>query len=398
LLGALTIFFAWLLASQVLAREWQALAAVALAATQPILAFSASTVTNDAAVAVVMTATLAWCAWMLRAPPKSRHGIGLGLLLAAAFFTKATTLSLVIVVAAVLVLLWRTYPDSGREVLGIARWAAGLPLLLVGWWYVRLVIVTGSLVGERAHLTDTHGAHGRSILDAPTVAWHWLASVYRSYWIDYNSFEVHRIDFWFWLPAAGIAVVAAGLVLLVRRRWRTLLSPDQPELRQVLALALAALLLVVPPFALDVLRGVQGLPFTVEQGRFLTPAYPGLAVIAVLALRELSSRHPRAFPLAVGAAVAAAFVLYWHTWIVWVLERFYGPIGGHWLRALRHASYDKPPFVTETFLAALLVGALLAFLAAYAVTVRGAWPWRPSAQDRRRADAPAAGRAIIDGA
>ena len=74
LLGAITIFFAWLLAAAVLAREWQQLAAAALASLQPILAFSASTITNDVGVAVALTATLAWCAWMLRGPPTARPG------------------------------------------------------------------------------------------------------------------------------------------------------------------------------------------------------------------------------------------------------------------------------------------------------------------------------------
>ena len=78
LLGAFTIFFAWLLAAQILAREWQQLAAAALASLQPILAFSASTLTNDVGVALTLTATLAWCAWMLRGPPRARQGIGLG--------------------------------------------------------------------------------------------------------------------------------------------------------------------------------------------------------------------------------------------------------------------------------------------------------------------------------
>jgi hypothetical protein len=377
LLGAITIFFAWLLAAQVLAREWERLAAAALAATQPILAFSASTITNDVGVAVTLTATLAWCAWMLRGPPRSRQGIGLGVLLSAALFTKATNYSLVIIIAATLWLLWRTYPQRRREVLGIATWVVGVAVVLVGWWYVRLFIVTHSILGEEGSLTSG-GTHGPGILHAPSLIWQWFSQVYRSYWFDYLSYEVRQTDIWFWLPLIGIVIVLAGFVLLVRRLAGTLTSGESPLLRQVAILALTALVLLLPPLALDILRGARGLPFTSIQGRYLTPAYPGLAVIAVLALKELTARIPRAQAPAIAISVVAAFTLYWHTWVTWVLERFYGQIGGHWGRALYHASFDKPNFITETSLTVLLLAAVAAFAAAFALAVFGWSRWRDS--------------------
>ena len=369
LLGAITIFFAWLLAAAVLAREWQQLAAAALASLQPILAFSASTITNDVGVAVALTATLAWCAWMLRGPPTARHGVGLGILFSIAVMVKATMLSLVIVIAVVLAFQWRVYPAARRQLWGVLKWTIAIPAVLAGWWYVRLVIVTGSILGERGSLTSANGAHGPGILHAPAVAWNWITLVYRSYWFDYLAYEVRHEDIWFWLPVIGMVIVAAGFVALLIRTRRTLFDPSRSELRVVLLLTLTALLLLLPPLALDTLRGVRGLPFTTEQGRFLTPAYPGLAVIAVLALRELTRFSRRAYPIAVGVFVAAAFVFYWHTWINWVLERFYGPIDGHWGRALYHASFYKPNFITEGSLAAIMVAAIGAFVLAYALTL-----------------------------
>jgi hypothetical protein len=381
-LGALTIFFAWLLAAQVLAREWQQLAAAALASLQPILAFSASTMTNDVGVAVTLTAALAWCAWMLRGPPVARHGIGLGLLLALGVMIKATMLSLVIVIAAALAMSFFTYPESRRALRGIVAWTIAIPAVLAGWWYVRLVIVTHSILGQRGSLTSAGAAHGPGILHAPAIAWEWTANVYRGYWFDFLGYEVKSEDIWFWLPVVGMGIVAAGFVLLLLRSGRTLLRPAGAEVRIVALITVAALVLVIPPLALDTLRGVEGLPFTTAQARFLTPVYPGLAVIAVLALRELTAGRRRAFPVTVGAFVAAAFVFYWHTWIVWVLERFYGAIHGHWLRALRHASYDKPAFITQNSLAAIMVVAMLAFIAAYLVTLRGSH--RSSARTTRQ--------------
>lgn len=383
LLGAITVFFAWLLAAQVLAREWQQLAAAALASLQPILAFSASTITNDVGVALTLTATLAWCAWMLRGPPLSRQGIGLGLLFSVAVMTKATMLSLVIVIAATLAMLWRTYPDARRQLVGILKWTIAIPAVLAGWWYVRLVIVTHSPLGARGSLT-AGGVHGPGILHAPALAWQWVSDVYRSYWFDYLSYEVRTEDVWFWLPVAGMVVLVPGLILFLRRSRRTLRRPQGFELRTVWLVILTALLLVIPPLALDVVRGAKGLPFDAEQGRFLTPAYPGLAVTAVVALRELTGWSKRLFPICLATLVAAAFVFYWHTWIVWVLERFYGPVDGHWLRALRHASYDKPNLVTQGWLATMLIVALLAFVFAYALTIWRSLPGRGATRTEAR--------------
>ncbi|HEX3978083.1 MAG TPA: glycosyltransferase family 39 protein [Solirubrobacteraceae bacterium] len=389
-LGALTIYLVWLLAAAVLAREWQRLAAAALVSLQTLLAFSASTMTNDVAVAVSLNATLAWCAWMLRGPPRARDGIGLGVLFSVAVMVKATMLSLVLVIAVTLALLWKTYPQSRREIWGIVKWAVAIPAVLTGWWYVRLVIVTHSILGANGSLTASH-VRGPGLGHAPAIAWEWIGNVYRSYWFDYNNYEVRVEDLWFWLPVVAMAIVAAGFVRLVIRRMRTLFAPEGSELRVVFIIVLTALLLVVPPLALDVLRGTRGLPFVTQQARFLTPAYPGLAVIAVLALRELTGFARRAYPIAVGILVTATFVFYCHTWVVWTLERFYGAIHGHWLRALRHASYDKPNFVTPGFLATLIVLGVLAFVSAFVLTVWG------SRRDARRGDgAPgAAGEARL---
>jgi hypothetical protein len=380
LLGALTIYFAWLLAAQILAREWQQLAAAALASLQTILAFSASTVTNDAGVAVMLTATLAWCAWMLRAPPRARQGIGLGALLGLSLLTKATLFSLVIVVAATLALLWRAYPQARRALRGVIAWTVALPIVLAGWWYVYVYRTTHSITGElTGGSAPVPATHGPGILHAPAIAWVWFQQVYRNYWFSFLFSEVQANTFWFWVPLVGIVIVAAGLVLFLIRTGRVTLRPGGHQQRSVLVICLAALLLVGVPLGLDTWSAVHGGGFLTQQGRFMTPAYPGLAVIAVLAMGELTGRRRRLFPAAVAALLVGAFVLYWHTWAVWVLERFYGAADGHWLRELLHASYDKPLFITQDSLAALGVLAMAAFAAAFALTAL-AWGREQRAQ------------------
>ncbi len=370
-LGALTVYFAYLLGAAILSREWQRLAAAALVSLQTIMAFSASTLTNDVGVAACLTAALAWCAWMLRSPPSRRQGIGLGLLFSIAIMIKATMWSLAIIIAVTLLLQWRTFPDARRQLKETLAWIVAIPLVLTGWWYVLLLINTHSLLGERGSLTAAHGP-GPGIAHAPAIAWEWLTDIYPGYWFDYNNFEVRIHDIWFWAPIAGMVVTAAGFVLLCFRRGKRLFWPEDTEMRAVLILVLTALVLLLPPWGLDTLRGVRGLPFVTAQARFLAPAYPGLAVIAILSLRELTSRVRGLFGVVVAVVVAANFVLFCHTWVVWTLERFYGPIHGHWIRALLHASYDKPGFITQWSLLAFGLGALTCFVVGYFVAVVGA--------------------------
>jgi hypothetical protein len=381
-LGALTVFFAWLLAAQILAREWQQLAAAALASLQMILAFSASTITNDAGVALTMTATLAWCAWMLRGPPRARQGIGLGVLISIAVLTKATMLLLSVVVLATLLLLWRTYPQARRQLGGVLAWTIGIPAILAGWWYVYLHATTNSVLGE-AHFGPAAKAApgGPALLTAishmPAVAWVWIQQVYRNYWFSYLFYEVRAGNVWFWLPVVGIVIVAAGFVLFLVRGRRTVFRPEGGPLRSVLIITMTALLLWAIPMWKDVWSAVHGGGFLLQQGRFMTPAYPGLAAIAVLAIGELTARRRRLYPVAVAGLIVGAFLLYWYSWVAYVLRDFYGVIAGHWLRALLHASYDKPSFITQN---SLLVIWLLALAAFGGACLLGVVVWRREEQ------------------
>jgi len=372
-LGALTVFFAWLLAAQILAREWQQLAAAAVASLQIILAFSASIVSNDVGVAVTMTATLAWCAWMLRAPPERRQGIVLGLLLSISLLTKATELSLLLVVAVVLAVLWRTHSDARKEFWRVAAWTVLIPLVLAAWWYVHMKIVTHSFLGELGGYSPTPGgSSGPGFSQTFPIARLWIDQVYRNYWFTFLFYEVPSGGFWFYVPAAGIVVVLVGLIVfLVRTRFKRI-DPSESRRRGVLLVLLTAMLLAAVPLLSDTWRLIHGISFLTQQGRFLVPTYPGLAVIAVLAMGELTRWHRRAYPLAVGLLVLSAFVLYWHTWIRWALESSYGFANGHWLRLLQHAVYDKPNFVTPATLELTLGAAVLAFVAAAAFAVAGA--------------------------
>lgn len=377
-LGMLTVFFAWLLAAQILAREWQQLAAAAIASLQPILAFSASTVTNDVGVALTLTATLAWCAWMLRAPPRSRQGIGLGLLCGIALLTKTSMLALVVIVPVVLAMLWKTYPEARRELIGVLKWSVGVVTVVAGWWYVYLLIKTHSILGEEGHITATAGApHGFGLSALPSTVWTWFAMVYRNYWFTFLFFQVTPQSALYRLPLIGIACVGVALlVYLVRSRGRAF-EPAYVQRRATFMILWAALVFLLPPLALDTWRGLHGLVFTTAQGRFLTPVYPALAVVAVLVVGDLTRRIKLAPAVATGALVTSAFVLYWLIWWRWAIEGLYGQSGLHLLRVLERVPYFKPRWVTTTSLEVLIAVAIVSFVLAFALTVTGALRMQP---------------------
>jgi hypothetical protein len=372
-LGVLAVFLAWVLAAQVLALAWQRLAVPALLATQPIVAFSSSTLTNDVGVLVTFTAATAWLAWMLRSEPGPVQGWGLGGVIAAGALVKATSLSLLPLAGIVLAWLWLSRPGHRAAVRGIALRAAGVFAVVALPWYVHLHSVTGSFLGDRSEITRAPaGTHGFGIGHLPHSAYDWLASVYPTYWFDYNGFEVDRShDAWYYLPLVIGGIGLAGLLVwalgVLRRRVRA--RSGSPEAAQAALMLLANLALLVPFMYVDVLREQRGLGFIVQQGRFVTPAYAGVCVLFLIGLRTLTRDHPRWYPAAAGVAVAASLVSYLHTYARWGLERFYGAFDGHYLRALERAAYDKPDWVSQGFFAVCLVGAVACFVAAGVVAV-----------------------------
>ena len=201
----LTIFFAWLLAAQILAREWQQLAAAAIASLQMILAFSASIVTNDVGVALTLTATLAWCAWMLRGPPCPRQGIGLGVIAAIALLTKTTQLALVVIIPIALAAVWRTYPTERRELFGVVKLGDRDPARVRRVVDVYLLVTTHSILGEEGNITSTTGTHGPGLSGLPHLAWTWFQIVYRNYWFNYLLMRSARRDTGSGCPSSGSA-------------------------------------------------------------------------------------------------------------------------------------------------------------------------------------------------
>ena len=384
LLGALGVWAAWLLAAQVLPRVWQQLAAAALVATQPIVAFSASTMTNDVLALLSLTLVLAWCAHALRAPPRARDGLLLGALLAIAVLSKATLLATIPLAVLSLLMSWRAFRLPWR---GLARLAGLATLVLAAgtaWWLRIIIPETHSLLGARVSITSgpAESAANTPKLDFFDAAYQWLTSAYKGYWFDYLAYEVTTRDLWYYLPLSiGSLGIAALLATIVSHR-RDLFRAPRPELRQVILLLAAVMALLLPPLWFDTRAAGAGHAFTVVQGRFLAPAYPAAAVLFVLAASHVTRRFRVAGPALVGALVALSLVNYAHTWVRWCLERFYGAVHGDWIDAFRRASWDKPEWVGAGWFATLAIVAIVAFVAAFAIALVG------SLRDRDDGEAP----------
>lgn len=381
-LGALGVWAAWLLASQVLARTWQQLAAAALVAAQPIVAFSASTLTNDVLALLALTLALTWCVRALRRPPRPADGLVLGALLGFAVLTKSTMSVAIPAAGLALVMAWWAFRVPFSRIARVAGGAALVFVAATAWWFRITIPETHSLLGARVSITtgpsgDGAAAAGVSLLDAASD---WISRAYRGYWFNYLEYEVTQRDLWYYLPlAAGLIGLVALLVTVVSLR-RTLRDPDRPELRQLLLLVAVALMLLLPPLWFDTRAAMAGKEFTVVQGRFLAPAFPAVAVVFVLVVGHALRRFRYAGPAAIAVVVAVAFVSYGHTWVRWCLERFYGAVGGDWIGAFERAAWDKPVWVGPGWFAALAVIAIVAAVSAFALTVAASLRERPRRQ------------------
>jgi hypothetical protein len=381
ILGAIGIWAAWLLASQVLARTWQQLAAAALVATQPIVAFSASTMTNDVLALLSLTLALTWCVRALRRAPRPVDGLVLGALLGGAVLTKSTMSVAIPVAGLALLMAWWTFRVPLARMARVAGGAALVFAVATAWWYRIVIPETDSLLGARVSITSGPSGEGAvgagiGVLDA---AYEWLTRAYRGYWFNYLEYEVTQRDVWYILPLVIGGLGIAALVIAVISLRRTLRDAARPELRQILLLLAAALMLVLPPLWFDTRAAMAGDQFSVVQGRFLTPAYPAVAVLFVLSVTHVLRRFRAAGAVAIATVVALSFVNYGHTWVRWCLERFYGPVDGDWIAAFEHAAWDKPVWVGPGWFVTLAVLAIASFVVALAITIAASGREGPAA-------------------
>lgn len=365
--GALAVWGAWLLAAQVFRQEPLRLLTGFLVAAQPMVSLLSGIVNHDALLIALFTIALAFMMFVLRTPPNRRQGAWLGGAVALTLLVKGTALALLPLAGLAFLGQALAYRAAWREAARSAAVALGVVALLAGWWYVRSLVVYGSLTGATG--TDAAGAPVEATLgDYWNWVKEWTGFTYRTYWFHHFFYEAPRGSVLFYVPGYVGLLGMLGLGTYAFRARRELLSPRRPRLRQAVLLTIGALALYLPLLWVDIQHRLDGAGFSMQGGRYLLPGYAGVVVLLIMGLRELV--RPRAQPVVfTGLAMLAAWFM-WKTYSTNYLYRYYGNADTPWGELFRHMSFDRPEFITPATIR-ILIGLMVASLAAAVVALVG---------------------------
>jgi hypothetical protein len=328
----------------------------------------------------------------------------LGLALALALATKSTALAMLPVAGFAYLLQGFAY-GRWRVIARSAAWAAGLVLVLIGWWYIRSRILWGTFTGE------VHGYHGigqtppapppapassvgaaqsaapaapalpkASIKDYYLWTRWWLATAYRTFWFHYLEYEAPRGTLRYFAPAFACIIGMLSYISFFFGRIRSWWLPDKPLLRMSLVAIAPLITFIGPLLVLDVQRRSNGGGFLQAAGRFGLPAYPGLVVCAMLGIFWIVRRRQQR--VVVAFLIAGAGWQCWQAYLNHYLGRYFATknldLGFH------RMAFDRPEFITAGFLWGMFV-AIVLLAVAIAVTLwtvsRREDPNRPAEDD-----------------
>jgi hypothetical protein len=249
-----------------------AAAAVPLAVPQFLHVNSA--VTNDSLLIGLMSLLTVALTFVATGDLSKRTALYVGLLTAAALFTKAFALAaLPWIVVAYAVALYRT---RSRLAIGGAI-IAGATSLLGGWWYVVNVLRYGKVQSEETQVAfppAPAGFHPSPV----TYLRHFAGTVSTRFWGDFGYLEV---------PLPRAFTTAASIVLLALLVLGVLVvKPRLPGLALLMPLAGVAAIMMVGTYGLYKKYGL----FPGLQGRYLFPALAAVAVLVACGLGAVARR------------------------------------------------------------------------------------------------------------
>ena len=301
LFGAVTVWATYRIADTILrhspfaARRWLALAAAAFVAFNPSFLFASALVSNDAPLAALSSLVLLkWVEFLTNEnTPRLRAAAWLGVLIALALLVKTTAIGLIpLSILVLLVVGWRER-DARFALAGNAAMLGSI-MLLAGWWFARNLALYGDPLAYRL-MTVSALFPRAGPLTLPEFFQISLPWMWQTFWGgptpgDFSSLLLVA------LGALG-ALAAVGIVMLAIR--------PSPLAFRLSLVFLAAWLGFIFVAQIQFIRTTVG----ADQGRYLFPAMPALALFFVLGLRELFSLAPRDLSAVVPPFVLAAFSL-----------------------------------------------------------------------------------------
>jgi hypothetical protein len=274
--------------------------------------------------------------------------------------------------------------------------AGGVVLVGAGWWYLAGLVLNDTVTGQVMASPSADNPYGVTLDRVWDLTREWTGHTYRTYWFHHFNYEAPKGSPFFYLPGYIGALGMLGLGVAAFRLRRTLLSAEQPVLRQCAFLVALVFALYLPLLVVDLKHWFDGAGFSMTGGRYLLPAYAGVAVLLIVGLRELIAERVQPVVFTGLAALAAFFC--WKIWTGNYVHRYYGDKKASWETIFHNMSFDRPEFVTATSLR-IAMGLLFASLIAAALCVAfGTRPpregarvaLRPPALRRRRERAEAA--------
>ena len=261
---------------------WAALGVAAVVAFNPSFIFMSSTVHHDVLLVAIFSLTMWWILGFLTRPERKYDAALAGLLVGAAMLTKLSGLTLALLIG--IVFLIQAFRERAwQPFLRRSAIAAGVVLLIAGWWYIRNWLLYGDLLGWQMFLN----VHSHMVRTTP-YTWDtfrgFLAGIGRTFWGGFGFMHItfpEVTKYLWWL--VGLALIGM-LVAIVRR---------ELELRKKWAEWLVVIMMLIMLFISFVRFSIA----TVGAGhaRYLFPAAFSVGVLIVAGLNGFTSRRHQRF-------------------------------------------------------------------------------------------------------
>lgn len=273
--------------------HWVALGVAAVVAFNPSFIFMSSTVHHDVLLVAIFTLAMWWVLRFLIGPEHRFDAALAGLLVGAAMLTKLSGLVLALLIGVVF-LIQAFRERAWQAFLQRSAIAAGVALLVAGWWFVRNWLLYGDLLGWQMFLN----VHSHMVRTTP-YTWNtfrqFLAGIGRTFWGGFGFMHItfpEVTKYLWWL--VGLALI--GLFVAIVRRHLAL----GKKWAEWLALITVLILLFISFVRFSMATVGAG------HARYLFPAAFSVGVLIVAGLNGFTGwRHQRLISIGLALGLLA---------------------------------------------------------------------------------------------